>query len=332
MKIYTPQYYQHFQCIASACPDSCCKEWEVDVDEAAASFYRSLDGDLGDRLRQVLKDTGDGTVMSIENGRCPMWRRDGLCRIHAELGHDALCQTCRDFPRIRHDYGDFVELGLELSCPEAARLILSLPHSFTVSEAADGDTPEYDAEIMEILKNSRETVLDFLDTTFLPPNLALAVLLFYSHEVQSWIDGGEAAVLDAENSLLLAKKYATSENWELLFDFFRNLEILTPQWHDRLCAPKAEIHWHSGFYALIRYFIGRYWLQAVSDYDLICRVKFLIAACLLVCRLGGNFTETAQLFSKEIENDPDNLESIFDGVYTAPALTDVHVLGLLLNR
>ena len=47
-----------------------------------------------------------------------MWRQDGLCRIQAELGHEALCKTCREFPRLRHDYGSFVELGLELH-PEA---------------------------------------------------------------------------------------------------------------------------------------------------------------------------------------------------------------------
>ena len=80
-----------------------------------------------------------------------------------------------------------------------------------------------------------------------------------------------------------------------------------------------------------RYLIRRYWLQAVSDYDLICRVKFIIAACLLVAHLGANVVENAQLFSKEIENDPDNVEALLDGTYTSPAFTDVQLLGLLLN-
>ena len=122
-----PSYYDRFRCLASACPDSCCKEWDVDVDEAAAARYRALTGPLGDRLRQVLRDTPWGVQMAAENGRCPMWRADGLCRIQAELGEAALCRVCREFPRLRHDYGDFLELGLELSCPEAARLILTAP-------------------------------------------------------------------------------------------------------------------------------------------------------------------------------------------------------------
>ena len=331
MKIYTPEYYHHFHCIASACPDSCCKEWEVDVDDTSAAFYRGLEGPLGDRLRQVLKDTDDGTIMTIVDGRCPMWRQDGLCRIQAELGHSALCHVCQEFPRLRHDYGDFVECGLELSCPEAARLILSHSHNFNITEAVGGDVAEYDVEVMEILKESRSTVMNFLDSTTLDPRQTLAVLLFYSHEVQNWIDGGEAAVLNVDDCLLMAERYAAKGNWESLLDFFRNLEILTPQWRNRLSAPTGESYWHSQFFSLMRYFICRYWLQAVSDYDLICRVKFLIIACLVIYRLGGEFVETAQLFSKEIENDPDNLEAVLDGAYNAPALTDVHLLGLLLD-
>ena len=35
MKISKPAYFDQFRCIASACPDSCCKEWEVDVDADA---------------------------------------------------------------------------------------------------------------------------------------------------------------------------------------------------------------------------------------------------------------------------------------------------------
>ena len=94
MEIFAPEYYHRFRCIASACPDSCCKEWEVDVDETTAEFYRELPGDLGDRLRAVLCETDRGSVMTITDGRCPMWQQDGLCRIQAELGHDALCKVC----------------------------------------------------------------------------------------------------------------------------------------------------------------------------------------------------------------------------------------------
>ena len=108
MELIYPSYYKAFSCIASACPDSCCHEWDVQVDAASAERWRSMEGALGDALRTYLYDEDGETYLRNEQGRCPMWRTDGLCRIQAALGHDALCQVCQQFPRLRHDYGDFM--------------------------------------------------------------------------------------------------------------------------------------------------------------------------------------------------------------------------------
>ena len=99
---------------------------------------------------------------------------------------------------------------------------------------------------------------------------------------------------------------------------------------NRLHASAVAPLWNSHHKALLRYFICRYWLQAVSDYDIVCRAKFAVTACLLIGFLGGDLTETAQLFSKEIENDPDNIDTLLDSAYTSPALTDSNLLALLL--
>ena len=329
MKIYYPKYYKDFRCLAAACPDSCCKEWTVDVDPESAAFYRSLPGDLGVRLRSVLKDEDGSTVMVIEDGRCPMWRRDGLCRIQAELNHDALCQTCRDYPRLRHDYGDFVELGLELSCPEAARLILSGSSEMACEILSGDETGEYDAEAMAILLKSRQAVLDFLEADYPFPK-KLAAILLYAHSIQAELDGADPQSLQPEDCLTAAENYAGVGNMDAVFDFFRELEILTDRWRVILDQGPQPIHWSPALQAMAHYLVQRYWLQAVSDLDLVCRVKLILVSCLLVGSLGGMLADTAQLFSKEIENDPDNIEAILDGAYTASALTDTNLLALLL--
>lgn len=331
MKRYFPAYYKEFRCIAADCPDSCCKEWTVDVDPESARRYRALEGDLGDRLRAVLEDTDDGAVMTIENGRCPMWRQDGLCRIQAELGHDALCQTCRDFPRLRHDYGDFVELGLELSCPEAAKLIFASPAQLLAETVSGGDEPEYDASVMALLKSSRAQVLSVLEGEAFSLQEALAVLLLHAHDVQGQMDGFEAVPFEPELLLLDAKKYAAQGDMEGFFRFFQGLEILTDAWASRLAQGPAEGRLSDALWSLARYMVNRYWLQAVSDLDLLSRAKFVVIACILVGALGGDPVQTAQLFSKEIENDPDNVEAILEGAYTSPALTDTNLLSLLLG-
>lgn len=319
--------YNKFRCVAASCPDSCCKDWEVDVDEEAAASYRNLSGDLGDRLRQVMKMEDGETAMILEQGRCPMWRQDGLCQIQAELGHDALCKVCREFPRLHQDYGDFAEWGLELSCPEAARLIFEDMDVTTRTLPGDAE-PDYDPELMAILLRSREEALRFWENTALSVPEGLAVMLLYAYQVQEALDGGEYVPLEPERCLKTARGFAGTEDRDALLEFFKGLEILTDRWKARLCAPQNG-GWNARLKRLAVYFVRRYWLQAVWDFDLICRVKFAVSACILVNLLGDDPVQTAQLFSKEIENDPDNVDSILDGAYTAPALTDANLLGLL---
>ena len=122
-------------------------------------------------------------------------------------------------------------------------------------------------------------------------------------------------------------KASVRENLE----FYKSLEILTPHWLQRLNAATVS-SLRESLRPLINYFINRYWLQAVSDYDLVSRVKLTIVSCIVIQSLGGNLTDSAQLYSKEIENDADNIEAILDGAYTSPALADIGLLSLLLEE
>jgi hypothetical protein len=257
-----------------------------------------------------------------------MWRSDGLCEIQYRLGEEGLCQVCHDFPRLQHDYGDFVELGLELSCPEAARLILtSAPLPPVVREVPGGEETEYDREAMDVLLRTRQQALEILDAHPLPH--ALTLLLLYAYRAQEELDGGEPACPDAAADLALARQIAQAGNSVSLRGFYSDLEILTPRWKTLLEHPHPRQDWPAELHAMARYGVERYWLQSVSDYDLTSRVKMIISACLLVRELGADVVETAQLYSKEIENSADNVDAILDAAYTHPALTDANLLTLL---
>lgn len=333
MQVFKPAYYDSFRCIADQCPDSCCKEWEVQVDTQTATLYRALPGDLGQHLRHVLVDDPQwGTVMRLQDGRCPMWRPDGLCRIQAELGHSALCKTCQDFPRLRHDYGSFAQLQLELSCPEAARIILSSPAAPLLSEEVPGgDTPDYDPADMDILLRTRQVALDLLANTDFSVPQSLTLLLLYGYQAQSILDGAEEPPFDPTSALSTAAALANNITPLPFADFFAQLEILTPQWAQHLAAPVSNGPWQEEYRNLASYFVGRYWLQAISDYDLVGRVKLAVISCILIHSLGGDLATTAQLYSKEIENSTKNVEAILDSAYTEPAFTDQRLLAHLLG-
>ena len=332
MIIRKPAYFDGFRCLADRCPDSCCKEWDVLVDADTAARYMTMEGPLGDELRRVMYEEDGQRYFAIRpDRRCPMWRDDGLCRIQAEAGEEMLCHTCRDFPRLTHDYGDFIERGLELSCPEAARIILSAVPAPWVTEERPGGEGECDADAMDCLLQVREEALTILEDRRFSPAQALALLLIHGYRSQEMLDGGEEEIFDPVNALDLAKELACDADAAGIIDFFSGLEILTPGWKDRLAGGWQADAIPELCLPLARYFVERYYLQAVSDYDLVGRVKLAVISCLLIAGLGGDFVQTAQVYSKEIENNTDNVDAILDGAYASPALTDAKLLGLLLK-
>lgn len=338
MELRTGEAYARFRCLAGACPDSCCQEWSVIVDPEKAAFYRSLPGTLGDALRRALRPTPEGeTEMCLESsGRCPMWRPDGLCRIQAELGEQALCRVCRDFPRLRHDYGDFAELGLELSCPEAARLILSVSPDRWLSSCVPGDgSPDYAPQDMQLLLSSRLHLLTLTADPCYSVAQILTVLLLYGYDVDDALAYGGTLPEDSlspERYLAAAKALPRQGSLADIFGFYRNLEILTPRWQNLLEQGPTDAPWSDGFRPLIRYFLERYWLQAVSDLDLAARVKFIVLSCLVIGSVRLPLPQAAQLYAKEIENDAENVGAILDGAFSSPAMPDVAILTLIENK
>ena len=119
--------YPSFRCLAAACPDSCCVGWEIVVDSCTETKYQTVQGALGQKIRRVLTTDPDGDRIFtlLEDERCPFWNTAHLCELQLGLGEEGLCDTCRQFPRMKQDYGTFQEYYLSLACPEAARLILS---------------------------------------------------------------------------------------------------------------------------------------------------------------------------------------------------------------
>ena len=331
IKLYKPACYDSFHCLASLCPDTCCQQWDIDIDPDTYRRYQALPGPLGQKIRASLQEGEDGPVFSVSaGGQCPMHRADGLCAIQAELGEEALCQVCREFPRLRHDYGDFVELGLEMSCPEAARILLTAPDAAPIVQQLEGlGEGDYDQEAMDLLKKTRIQALALLREESLSLPEALTLLFFYGVHVQQQLDGEEAGEFSPAEALETARSLNTPGDIREMARFFLGLDILTGEWKQRLSGPLSP-SLHPKARNLARYLVNRYWLQAVSDYDLYCRVKFILISCLLVSSLGGDFIDTAHLWSKEIENDCDNLDAILDAAYESPVFTDSSLVSLVL--
>ena len=142
MILRVPSYYKKFHCIADQCQDSCCIGWEIDIDEDTFSYYKSVEGSFGERLRTHMEEGETNSFTLSPNGWCPFLNEKKLCDICIELGEEALCEVCTEFPRFTMEYENVREKVLSLSCEEVGRLVFSSDEKITWEEMEIAD--EYD--------------------------------------------------------------------------------------------------------------------------------------------------------------------------------------------
>lgn len=316
MRQIMPSTYDAFRCIAGACPDSCCTDWEIVLDEESEAFYRTVPGELGKRLRCAMITDQDGdTIFQEKDRRCPFWNKQHLCDIQMQLGEKALCETCRQFPRLIQDYGDFAEYDLSIACPEAARLLLAMPlDTWTLIEKdcpeLPEDKPEYEPARMAQLQQQRSELFTKLKDTSRPATVQLAKCLFMQ---LSW-----------DNSPVSSLHAICSD--EVCLKYLQSCEILTQNWKKMLehaaCTPEHIMIIDETLDKEIRLFamdvLYRHYLRTVfSDISLfpVQLAAFFVCAVLTIIRRLDIQTQPERLriwqqFIKEVEYDKDNIERL----------------------
>lgn len=193
MKTIVPHYYKDFKCTASKCTDTCCAGWEIIIDDETYKHYNKVCGEFGERLKSNLTLYEDGEPgFVLQNNNCPFLNKNNLCDIYTELGEESLCYTCKTYPRFIEEYGHLREMGISLSCPEAARLILqdSKPVTFEVLENYEAIST-YDDIYFDIsvqLISCRKMALDILQNRSINLNHRIALLINFAHDIQEEIN------------------------------------------------------------------------------------------------------------------------------------------------
>ncbi len=190
-----PAYYHQFNCIAGDCPDTCCFGWDVVVDEASAERFQKINNPFGDRLRKAMTIDEEGdTIFKNVDGHCPFLTPYALCEIYQNLGPDALCDTCKLYPRYINDYGCFKEYGLSFSCPEALRMILNdnRPFIFVLEEVPKACDP-LSPELQKAL-DARDTLIRLFNNRSFSIEARLVLALTFGRRLQSlfWSEDPEA--------------------------------------------------------------------------------------------------------------------------------------------
>ena len=186
MKIYVPDYYPRFRCIADRCRHSCCIGWEIDIDPETMAQYRKTAGQTGLKLRRSIALFPDPHFILTAGERCPFLTDRNLCElIQQEI---PLCQICTDHPRFRNYWSDRVEMGLGLACEEAARIILTSPGPLQLIPAGENEeAAETPSEEETELRRYRDRLIASIQER--GPLARLKEYLLYRHLADALYDG-----------------------------------------------------------------------------------------------------------------------------------------------
>ena len=316
-----PSFYSKFKCIANLCEDSCCKDWDIDIDSETERFYMTVTGYTGDKIRKKLvTDEYDERVFKAEGGRCPFWNSDMLCDIFINLGEEHLSRTCDTFPRVKVNYGDFNENLLSFACPEAARIMLRAdgnPYA-DFGGKAELETAEESDDLMSFLLKARERSAEILLDSSLPFEYRLADCLEFNAQVQKIIEGAEPAPLSGDTEV--------SGSVRFIFDMHLGFEIMSGRWRkaledviSRADSLKPSADFVRDFEKFALYYIYRYYLEAIHSGDVLYSLKRIVCAYIVTSRLDADFAKKGyplprmrilQRYSKEVEHSYDNTEAL----------------------
>jgi lysine-N-methylase len=308
MKTYAPNYYEKFRCIAGECRHSCCIGWDVYIDDDTLEKYASMGGELGKRVRSSLCEKDDGACFAMcADGRCPFLNERGLCDIILEKGEESISEICTEHPRFYNFFSDRTEVGLGLSCEEAARIILSQKEK-TELVVIDEDEAEED-ELWEeeaFVLRRRETLFHILQ------------------EKNKSIGERAKKMLSVANAYFPRK---SSCEWASIL---QGLEMLDPEWKEALgtlCTPCVDVdvrEYDTAFENLLIYFIYRHASTAADEADFAARISFaylgfsiIRALCEAKKSSSGecsfeDLCDFARRYSAEIEYSPDNTQALLD--------------------
>ena len=364
MRTRVPKYFNEFECISSECTDTCCAGWEIVVDDDTFEHYQKVEGEFGDVLRnQITLDDGDN-IFVLKNHNCPFLNENGLCDIYSNIGEDSLCYTCKQYPRFTEEFGNLREIGLSLSCPEAARIILkdSKKIEFELSEDDDMVTSYNDinAELFMNLIMCRNMIMEVLQDREINLEVRTALILNFAQEIQHFIDSNKIHEIASirkkyedvkfKNDFIRKMsscKYDGNKRYEKIKEYinvYKNLEHINDDdplslnniyrefYKDR--DVKHYVDKHNEFndyyekkmykfeHALV-YFIFRYFMKAVFDYDVSAKVKFAIVSFIMIkesCVVrwieneyklsDEDIIDIMHMYSKDIEHLEENVESL----------------------
>ena len=385
MKIGVPEYFKDFKCIASKCEDTCCAGWGIVIDDVTYDRYKNVQGKFGERLRSEIVHEAGENIFVLKGNNCPFLNKEKTCDIYINIGEENLCYTCQQYPRYTEEFGSLREIGISLSCPEAARIMLNNDKKVTFelseNEEVVSSYNDINAQLFIELLQSRNIVMDMLQDRDIDLRKRVALALLFVDEIQEKIDESEIKEIKyvrekysdkffLEELLEKLEEYKDNEgikydNIQEYFNVFRDLKHITPNdplglndalryfWQADedeelyILKHKQFVEYYEDkiykFENILVYFVFRYFMKAVFDYDALAKIKTAIISYMMIRELAvvryienNEFTDEdmvdiAHTYSKDIEHLEENIEALAELFETNEVFDIEEMVMALMN-
>lgn len=385
MKIRVPEYFKDFKCIASKCEDTCCAGWGIVIDDVTYDHYKNVQGKFGERLRSEIVHEAGENIFVLKGNNCPFLNKEKTCDIYINIGEENLCYTCQQYPRYTEEFGSLREIGISLSCPEAARIMLNNDKKVTFelseNEEVVSSYNDINAQLFIELLQSRNIVMDMLQDRDIDLRKRVALALLFVDEIQEKIDESEIKEINSvrekysdkfflEELLEKLEEYKDNEgikydNIQEYFNVFRDLKHITPNdplglndvvkyfWQADedeelyILKHKQFVEYYEDkiykFENILVYFVFRYFMKAVFDYDALAKIKTAIISYMMIRELAvvryienNEFTDEdmvdiAHTYSKDIEHLEENIEALAELFETNEVFDIEEMVMALMN-
>lgn len=236
MNILIPSYYNQFQCIGSECLNTCCRGWIIYIDSDSMQRYLSIEGELGDRLRETIDRKQKKFI--LKGTVCPLLNEEHLCDIHSALGQEALCLTCQSYPRRIDEYNELWQVNLEISCSEAARLIISTKDIMTFQFADEFvatrkvvlcSNEKVSDRLLESYFNIQSISIDILQAREVSLYKRMLANLLFIQKVQKAIDKNLNKEIES-----VIEQYSDKEYLSMVFSSLDTIQVTNELYYDLL--------------------------------------------------------------------------------------------------
>lgn len=323
MRTRCPGFYFKFQCLASKCSDTCCAGWEIEIDEKTETLYKNVSGEMGDKLKANIEN---GQFKLLPDERCPFLTPNNLCEIYSNLGKNSLCAICKEHPRFKEWFGDYMEQGLGLCCEEAIRLLLNETSLEFITYNSDEEIislADEDIFFRDKILNHREKIFSILKNRSMDFKERL-ITVFY--EIKSF---------EEENFPLLLKNNSSEENdFSITLSHWVKIlgetESLGKSWDKVLGAIQTKtisnISSQSVFSDvekenIVIYLLFRYYAKTLYEGNFSEKFKFALFFLIILENfanelaydsVGDTKINAIKMLSKQLEYSENNLYFLFE--------------------